>query len=105
MDVEEVVSQCLSMSRQNVNDDKDVVECGFAYPLNDEWGSYWRSFMAGQLAVSATAKTKAAPSTGLPSFRINLGIAWWGSVYGVVVAVMVVAIAVLIVLEVVDDLG
>lgn len=61
--------------------------------------------MAGQVAVSATAKTKAAPSTGLPSFQFNLGIAWWGSVYGVVVDVMVVAIAVLIVMEVVDDLG
>lgn len=64
-----------------------------------------RSLMAGQVAVSATAKTKAAPSTGLPSFQFKLGNAWWGSVHGVVVVVVVVAIAVLIVIEVVDDLG
>ena len=53
--------------------------------------------------VSATANTKADPTTGLPLFLFNLLNSWRGYVF--VVVAVVVAIAVLIVVEVVVDFG
>ena len=53
--------------------------------------------------VSATANTKADPTTGLPLFLFNLLNSWRGYVF--VVVAVVVAVAVLIVVEVVIDFG
>ena len=56
------------------------------------------------MAVSATAKTKADPITGLPLFPFNLLNSWRRYVFGVVLA-LVVIVAVLTVGAVVRDLG
>ena len=56
------------------------------------------------MAVSATAKTKADPITGLPLFPFNLLNSWQGYVFGVVLA-LVVIVAVVTVGAVVRDLG